>query len=163
MPKIGDTIGGKKLGYKSTNRFIWSACTDCGREKWVQLYKGKPKNLKCHSCVAKYIQQGKNNNHWKGGRRKDGYGYILIWIDSVSPFFAMKCHENYVLEHRLIMAQHLRRCLESWEIIHHKGIKYTMDSIENRQDNRIENLELCNSNGEHLGLHKEWRRKVRGD
>jgi len=75
---------------------------------------------------------GKNNPCWKGGRIKDGNGYI--WVYCPTHPNRMK-DRPYVYEHRLIMEKKLGRYLKTDEIVHHiNGIK---------NDNRIENLCLA--------------------
>lgn len=60
----------------------------------------------------------------------------------MSPFYPMtKGRRGRILEHRLVMAQHLGRCLGPTEVVHHiNGI---------RDDNRLENLELISTRGKH--------------
>jgi hypothetical protein len=80
------------------------------------------------ACIKAH--KGKRSFSWKGGRRKDNYGYIQIWMPE-HPNAKMK---GYIHEHRYIMSKHLGRALKSFEFVHHKnGIK---------DDNRLENLEL---------------------
>ncbi len=82
------------------------------------------------------------HDHWNGGRFKIATGYILVYVGANSPYKAMCQKSTYILEHRLIMAKHLGRLLDSWEIVHHRnGIK---------DDNRLANLELFPSQTEHL-------------
>ena len=105
-------------------------------------------------------KRGNKNCFWKDGFTTNANGYKLFKIPEGCRFSSMKNKDGYVYIHRLMAAKELQRPLTPNEIVHHKGIKYPMNSIENRQDNRIENLELCNGNGEHLGLHKKWRRRM---
>lgn len=67
-------------------------------------------------------------------------GYAIIW----NPNHPMARKTGYVLEHRLIMAEHLGRMLEKDQHVHHIN--------GNRLDNRIENLELVHRK-EHPSKH----------
>jgi len=51
---------------------------------------------------------------------------------------------GYVLEHRVIVENHLNRILEANEVVHHKN--------RNKKDNKIENLEVLTAE-EHRRLH----------
>ena len=130
MPKIGEISIAHKIGYIGSSKFIWSACIECGRERWVQCIRGRGVSQRCRFCC----NSGSKSPHWKGGKRVSSYGYKMIRVPRDSFFYPMTFCDGYTFEHRLSMAQHLGRCLHSWEIIHHKN------HIKN--DNRIENLQL---------------------
>jgi len=148
MPEIGEIKYGKELGRLDNNKFTWHACPVCGKERWVRFAKSKL-NPMCKKCTAKVHGQQMQWDKcpsWKGGRRKNSKGYIDIMLKPDDFFYPMAVKgSGYVREHRLVMAKHLGRCLQSWEIVHHKnGV---------RDDNRFENLELGSSNGEHIKIH----------
>lgn len=69
--------------------------------------------------------------------------YVRVKPDH--PFYLMSMSaggQRYIAEHRLVMALHLGRWLERWEVVHHiNGIN---------TDNRIENLELLPKQSDHL-------------
>ena len=90
---------------------------------------------------------GSLHPNWKGGAVLTNHGYRKVALPYDDFFFPMKSKgDYYVLEHRLIMAKHLKRCLLPWEMVHHKnGI---------RDDNRLENLELIGCTGRHNTLMK---------
>lgn len=143
MPQIGEIRKVKsKVGH--FNYFIWAACIDCGKERWVSRSYGKPRNPRCSACAPRITGlklRGSNNPCWKGGRfSHDGYIFIKLRPDDF--FYPMADSNGYVREHRLVMAKHLKRCLLPWEVVHHKnGIK---------DDNRLENLMLLPTSTYHL-------------
>jgi len=104
-------------------------CQICGKKYFARKYVGRKNkgNFRCLSCI-----------NWKGGRKRNKPGYILIKNKS-HPF---SDDQGYILEHRLVMEKYLGRYLNSDEMIHHiNGIK---------DDNRIENL-LIIKNQIHYG------------
>jgi len=81
---------------------------------------------------------GPGHQRYKGGRTVDKNGYVLI----LRPGHPMARGGRYVLEHRLIVAEHIGRNLLESEVVHHKN--------GNKRDNRLENLALYHRNGDHL-------------
>ena len=147
MPEIGVIKRATEVGFKGSHKVVWHACVDCGKERWVKLRYKLPQSKKCRSC-AQEGRRGVKSGAWKGGRRIQG-GYIEVRLQPDDFFYPMTRQIGYVREHRLVMAKHLNRCLLSWEIVHHKGVKHPLGSIENKQDNRLENLELIKGHGRH--------------
>ena len=149
MIMLGDIKKGTEIGFKGKVYFIWAACLDCGKERWVHCVAGKPQSPRCLPCSKKTDQfpKGKAHANWKGGRRLDKRGYINVTLDTEDYFFLPMAFKKQLPEHRLVMAKHLGRNLHSWEIVHHKnGVKI---------DNRIENLELAGSRAEHITDHSK--------
>ena len=144
-PQLGEIRRWCELGYTSLSKCIWHACKICGLQRWVDFRKGRPGNKRCPQCMW-YGRLGEKHPNWKRGKSKTVQGYIVSRLYPDDFFYPMANHQNYALEHRLLMARHLGRCLQSWEHVHHKnGVK---------DDNRIENLELT-TNGAHLIAHNK--------
>ena len=155
IPEINEIKHAHEIGKKGKYlHYIWSPCTSCSKPRWVICYKGIPIRGTCRSCACKIRPpisdesrkrmsvaatgriglKGDKAPTWKGGRtRREGYVLIKLYPDDF--FYPMATKDShYVLEHRLVIAQNIGRCLNGWEIVHHKnGI---------RNDNRLENLEL---------------------
>ena len=148
MPELGEVKCVRRTDRPCNEIFIWFECPQCKQRRWLRRSCMKSPTFTglCHSCTArKYAPtptQGPAHSSWTDGRHHRADGYIERWISPDDFFHPMVNHHNYILEHRLVMAQYLKRHLLAWEIIHHiNGIK---------DDNRIENLVLLKSKAQHM-------------
>ena len=92
----------------------------------------------------KYKKEG--NPNWKGGRKIDKDGYVLIHF----PEHPRKRHGGYVAEHRLLVEKIIGRYLQRSETFHH--IDY------NTSNNNISNLIAFSNHSAHSRFEKH--RKV---
>jgi len=122
------------------------------RAKISEAKRGKPSGMLGKHCSEEHkskigaAQRGTKNHSWKGGRQKQGGGYIRVLS------LAHPCADRLgrVMEHRLVMEAHLGRTLLPTEVVHHiNGIK---------DDNRIDNLQRFDSAGDHTSYHDAERR-----
>lgn len=147
-------------GKKNPRRYYGKlkTCSVCGEKYFItnrDIKRRKGYGIKgprcCHRCNRKY-----RNNHqgflqfWVGYRIRTKLGYIMVYVPD-HPF----CNTHgLIFEHRLVMEEYLGRYLTKKERIHHKGVKYPINSVENKQDNRIENLMLFENTEAHLTFHR---------
>ena len=89
-----------------------------------------------------YGRTREQNPAFKGGRKVRPDGYIMILAPDDHP--ARSNPYPYVLEHRLIMEQHLGRYLTEEEVVHH------VDG--NPSNNDIENLRLFANQSDHISI-----------
>lgn len=119
-------------------------CKTCGC-----IYKTQKWRNKFYCSTKCYKKTGANNPKWGGGTVIVG-GYRYIY----NPTHPNCTQNGYVVEHRLVMEQSIKRYLRKKEVVHHIN--------HNRLDNRIENLILFSSNGEHTRLEHIKRDKKTG-
>lgn len=112
------------------------ACCQLQHDNWV-----KNQNNRCPDCdklispnrtyCRRHMAYQERSGRWKGGRSKDGKGYVVLSGKQGHPNARVG---GQIAEHTFVMVQHLGRPLLPEERVHHiNGIK---------DDNRIENLEL---------------------
>ena len=132
-------------------------CKSCGKDIWQQ---SKDFHRVCKECAyeIRKTRSGKSHPNWNGGKYTHGDGYIVVRVLSNSPFLDMADSKGYCLEHRLVMATYIGRCLLAEEVVHHIN--------GDKKDNSIENLELLPDNVAHMPYNllqrqiNELRKKV---
>lgn len=100
-------------------------CPYCSKE-FPRRAKGPKQSIYCSVACRNKTFSGSNHAGWKGGTVTK-YGYRMLWVNGAK-----------VMEHRLVMEQHLQRSLTNDESVHHIN--------GDKLDNRIENLELRSKN-----------------
>ena len=117
-----------------------------GKELATHAHKGRAAWTEEGKQSYNKNMSGENNPAWKGGvtyrKRKGVYAqHSIKYVRCPQEYSSMARKDGYVMEHRLIMAQHLGRALTRVEVVHHVNHDPT--------DNRIENLRLFANNAEH--------------
>lgn len=115
-----------------------------GKELVLHAHKGRAAWPKETNEAHRKRMFGKNNPAWKGGvtyfNKKGNYNGVK-YVRCPSGFLDMARKDGYVMEHRLVVAKAIGRCLKRSEAVHHVN--------HDPSDNRLENLELFPSNSAH--------------
>lgn len=123
-------------------------CVICGTE--LTASQKKCCGNSCAGVLGNQNCFGENAKNWRGGRNITPDGYVRIY----QPLHPDSNKSGYAYEHRIVMEFHLGRVLKSSEIVHHINC--------DKSDNRIENLQLCQSASEHCKLHNDLSRNKLG-
>ena len=125
--RLGEIKRAKEIGRQYTNgniKYIWAACVDCGKERWVRLKCGQPVYTLCKICGQKEERHSK----WQGGVF-EAHGYIFVRY----PNHPRANKRGYIKRAVLVLEKKLGRFLKDGMDSHHKnGFK---------DDDRPENLE----------------------
>lgn len=137
----------KRYGIKSRPKM-----TDKTRGRISKTKTGKPSPLKGRKVPSEtrrkisVAKKGKYkcNTKYGGHKKKRADGYASVY----TPNHPFASKDGYVMEHILMMEEHIGRLIGRDEVVHHKnGV---------RDDNRIENLELMTFK-EHAKYHLQER------
>ena len=142
-------------GHKPWNKEdkVTVKCLTCGENFDTTLSKirnggGKYCKTKCYWESKKESMKGKKHWNWKDGKSKTVDGYIRIW----SPNHPFATRKKQVLQSRLVAEKALNRYIIKEESIHHINGK--------KNDDRLENLYLFSTNGEHTKHHCNQDKKT---
>lgn len=109
---------GKHLTGKRDPWYYPHQCSVCGKAIWHQR---KDLGRVCKNCgyTVRKTARGSEHHNWHGGRYVGQDGYVVIQLQPDDPLYAMANARGCVLEHRLVMARSVGRCLSESEVVHH--------------------------------------------
>lgn len=143
------------------NRKPNTTCDVCGKSIYRRpklLKKNKSKTCS-HSCnrvlyrdklkergkrLLNNVMFGEQNPAWKGGItffKKKGNYVNVKYVRCPKEYIGMARKDGYIMEHRLVMAQHIKRLLNRVECVHHID--------HDPSNNKINNLLLFPCNRSH--------------
>jgi len=142
------------VGSTKNKTNLWRCKCECGSYT-TRSTSSLRNNRSVHSCgcyhkkILKEIGHKVGTNHfgekhyrWKGGKTKNGAGYVVINHSVGEKHKGPKTE----YEHRRLMEKHLGRKLDRNEVVHHIN--------GDKTDNRIENL-MVMENREHSKYHSK--------
>ncbi len=116
-------------------------CADCGEPVCAEA-------TRCRVCACRH----EFKLHERGEPFPVAKGYSMRFVPDTDPMAAMRSKNGHVLEHRLIMADHLGRPLAQGEHVHHRDL--------NPGNNALSNLQVLSPSA-HTKLHAELRRQAK--
>ena len=149
--EIGEIKIARDIGYQNLKwwqKYVYHACIDCGKGRWVQIQKGNPVCHRCRSCSKKgehhpyYGTPVECHSRWKGGHSFCD-GYIMIFMPE-HP----RASYGYIKRAVLVLEKKLGRFIQDGYDVHHiNGIQ---------DDDTPENLEE-QTHSNHARLHAKNR------